>query len=90
MFIKPYVKEQAKNIGEKFLITILVFLGVFFMVLFMFRAPIKKFEVADLITGETYSLRESEFYFRGNDIIINTIGECQKKIKFSQYSLKKL
>jgi uncharacterized protein YpmB len=92
MFIKPFItKENFKGIGEKFLITILVICGVFFTMLFIFRAPMtpeKKFEIADLITGDTYLLTEDDFYFSGSDIVIKKQG--QKIIQFTKYTYKPL
>jgi uncharacterized protein YpmB len=89
MFIKPFIiKENFKKIGERFLITILVIFGVFFTILFIFRSPEseKRFEIEDLITGDTYLLTQEDFYFSGSDIVIKKQG--QKIIKFTQYSYK--
>jgi uncharacterized protein YpmB len=90
MFIKTILKkEKFKEIGEKFLIAILVICGVFFTMLFIFRAPMppeKKFEIADLITGDTYLLTQDDFYFSGSDIVIKKQG--QKIIQFSNYTYK--
>lgn len=91
MFIKPFIREHAKvGIGERFLIFLLVFFGVFFVLLFLVRTPDKKFEIADLITGDTYILTQDDFYFSDTNIVIKTKGECQKTIKFSEYSYKPL
>jgi uncharacterized protein YpmB len=88
MFIKPFVKETSKNILEKILITILVLLGVFFMVIMTIKVDKKdkKFEIADLITGDTYLLTQDDFYFSGSDIVIKKQG--QKIIQFSKYTYK--
>lgn len=96
MYIKPFIERHQREIrierGKRLLIFFLSFFGIFFcLLLFFHKSPdTKKFEIIDLISGDSYILNQDEFYFSGSDIVIKD-GEIKDKfINFSEYQYKPL